>query len=637
MNYHPLTLSFKGPLAHLESGFREFRYRESIWRVRAAIIVAASFYAAFGILDATIAPDNKLVFWWIRYGGVCPAALLVLAFTWHPRFHRVEQAILFALCLFGGLGIILMVIIAGPPATYSYYAGIILIFIHIYTFLRMDFIWATGCTWLIVLCYEIGAIWIANTPTSVLINNNFFFISANFLCMFAGYTMELQERRSYYYNVSLNREKDKVAQSNALLDQTVTERTRELVIANQQLKTEIADRIASENTRRELETELNRVQRMEAIGTLAGGIAHDFNNILSAVIGYSELTLDIVEKNSEASEYLSEILNAALRAKDLTRQILTFSRQTDQEVRPVRLDLVITEAMKLMRATLPATIDVRQSIRSKACVLGDPGQLHRIIINLCTNATHAMGSKPGILSVDLEEITVDEGFLTSADPLVPGEYVCLSISDTGCGMTPDTIEKVFNPFFTTKPVNQGTGMGLSVVHGIVKACQGSIRVDSEPGSGSTFFLYLPIANETQESGDLEKDVHIQGTGHILILDDEEAIAYSTQRSLESMGYTVTACLQPGKALALIEKAPDAVDLVITDYAMPKMTGIDVATQIKAIRPNLPIILCTGYGENLSNEIIKSAGIREFLVKPILRNSLGKIVAGILNPDQNIGT
>ncbi|MBU1172309.1 MAG: response regulator [Proteobacteria bacterium] len=635
MNYHPLTLSFNGPLAHLESGFREFRYRESLWRVRGALVVAFAFYAAFGILDAVLAPEKKLIFWGIRYGVFCPATLLILAFSWHHLFQRFEQALLFVLCLIAGVGIILMVTIADPPATYSYYAGIILVFIHIYTFLRMDFIWAAACTWLIVLCYEIGAIWIADTPTAILVNNNFFFISANLLCMLAGYSMELQERRSYYYNDRLNREKDKVAQANALLDQTVTERTKELVIANQQLKAEMSDRLVSENSRRALETELNRIQRMEAIGTLAGGIAHDFNNILSAVIGYTELTLDIVDKNSEANENLVAILRAALRARDLTRQILAFSRQTDQEIQPVRLDRLITEAIKLMRATLPATIEVQQSVRSISCVLGDPGQLHRIIINLCTNSAHAMGSQPGILSVNLEDIVVDESFIQPPEQLVPGEYVCLSISDTGCGMTPETMEKAFNPFFTTKPLDQGTGMGLSVVHGIVKACQGSLRVESLPGVGSTFFVYLPISKEAQELEYLEKNEHLQGSGHILVLDDEQAVAFSTQRSLESMGYTVTACLQPSKALALIEKAPEAIDLVITDYAMPKMTGLEVASRIKAISPNLPIILCTGYGENLSRENFEGTGIREFLVKPILRKTLGKAIAGILNPGQII--
>ena len=634
MNHHPLTLSFNGPLSHLEKDFREFRYRESLWRVRAALWVAAVFYAVFGVLDAAIAPESKMIFWWIRYGGVCPAILLALIMTWHPWFFRVEQPVLFVLSLAAGIGIILMVIIAGPPATYSYYAGIILIFIHIHTFLRMHFIWASGCTWLIVICYEIGAVWIADTPSAILVNNNFFFISANLLCMLAGYSMELQDRKSYYYHHRLNCEKDKVAESNAFLDQKVTERTFELETANQHLKTEMAERLAAEESRRELEAELNRLQRMEAIGTLAGGIAHDFNNILSAILGYTELTLDHVEKDSEVWENQVEILKAAMRAKDLTRQILTFSRQTDQEIQPVRLDLLIHEAMKMMRATLPATIDVRQSLQSSACVLGDPGQLHRIIVNLCTNAAHAMGDRPGTLTVNLEETQVDDRDPLSGDSPAPGRYCRLSISDTGCGMTPDIVEKAFNPFFTTKPLNQGTGMGLSVVHGIVKAGKGSIRIDSRPGEGATFTVYLPVAGDAQaaEGGDGEED--LKGTGHILLLDDEEAVVMATQRSLESLGYTVTACLQPKRALSLFEKAPDIMDLVVTDYAMPKMTGIEVASRIHVIRPDIPIILCTGYGESLTREIMEKAGVREFLVKPIPRKTLGKTVAAVLHACRN---
>lgn len=631
MNYHPLTLTFKGPLGHLEEGFREFRYRESVWRVRASLAVAVLFYAAFGILDATIAPDEKLVFWLIRYGVVCPATLLALGLTWYPWFHRFEQAILFVLSLIGGVGIILMVILAAPPATYSYYAGIILVFIHIYTFMRMNFIWASGCTWLIVLCYEIGAVWI-DTPTAILINNNFFFISANLLCMLAGYSMELQDRKNYYYINRLNREKEKVAEANALLDEKVTERTRELESANQQIKTEMADRMASEKTRRELEAELNQLQRMDAIGTLAGGIAHDFNNILSAIVGYAELTLDIVEKDTAVWEYLDRILKASMRAKDLTRQILAFSRQADQEVQPVRLDLLIKEAMKLMRASLSTTIDVRQSIQTSACVLGDPGQLHRIIVNLCTNAAQAMGNRAGTLSVDLDQIVVDDDFIQSADRLEPGEYCRISISDTGCGMTPDIMGKAFNPFFTTKPLGQGTGMGLSVVHGIVKASQGGIRIESRSGEGSTFMIYLPIARDVHEASELEDDEHLKSAGRILVLDDEKDVAVATQRSLESLGYTVIACFQPSDALAFFEKSPDAIDLLITDYAMPKMTGLEVASRIHTTRPDLPIILFTGYGENLSREIIEEAGIRGFLVKPVLRKTLAKIISGILMPE-----
>lgn len=631
MNYHPLTLSFNGPLSHLEVGFQEFRYKESLWRVRASLVVAVLFYAAFGILDAAIAPEEKLVFWFIRYGVVCPATLLVLALTWHPWFYRFEQAILFVLSLIGGVGIILMVILAEPPATYSYYAGIILVFIHIYTFMRLNFIWASGCTWLIVLCYEIGAVWIVDTPTAILINNNFFFISANLLCMLAGYSMELQERKNFYSNYRLNCEKEKVAEANALLDQKVTDRTRELESANRQLKTEMADRMASEETRRELETELNQLQRMEAIGTLAGGIAHDFNNILSAIMGYTELSLDLVEKETEICENLDRILKASMRAKALTQQILAFSRQADQEVQPVRLDLLIKEAMKLMRASLPATIIVRQSTKTSACVLGDPGQLHRVIVNLCTNAAQSMGSRPGTLSVNLEEVVVDDDFLQSAVHLSPGNYFCLSISDTGCGMTPEIMDKAFNPFFTTKPLNQGTGMGLAVVHGIVKTSKGSIRIESRPGEGSTFMIYLPIAEDSYESEEIEGDEHLQGKGCILVLDDEKDVAVATQRSLESLGYTVMVCFHPRKALALFEQSQNAIDLLITDYAMPKMTGLEVAAWIHSIRPELPIILCTGYGENLSKETIEEAGIRGFLVKPVLRRTLGKTINALLNP------
>lgn len=320
VTYNPFTLFFINNWAHLEPEFLKFHFKESLVRIRIATLVAASFYAAFGILDAVLIPEKKIIFWAIRYFMVVPVAIGTLVFSFSPRFEKFAQASLFFMCLVGGLGIELMVILARPPVSYSYYAGIILIFITIHTFLPMRFLWASACSWSIVLFYEIIAFWVVDTPVAILINNNFFFVSANILCMLAGYSIELNARRRFFANHLLSLEKAKVSQINQELDLRVKERTRELSFANQQLQKEITDRVAAEDSRMKLEKELNKRHKMEAIGTLAGGIAHDFNNILSAIIGYTELAMDEIKPDAAANTSLNQVLKAGLRAKDLTRQ-----------------------------------------------------------------------------------------------------------------------------------------------------------------------------------------------------------------------------------------------------------------------------------------------------------------------------
>jgi len=492
MTYHFLTLSFTGEWEYLEPEFIKSYFRESLVRLRIATLVAVLFYSIFGFLDAIVVPDQKIIFWIIRYAVIIPIALGVLWFSFRPGFEPYAQLTLFSMCLAGGVGIVLMVILADPPATYSYYAGIILIFITIYTFIPMRFLWAVGCSWLIFVCYETGAIWIAKTPPIILINNNFFFASANILCMLAGYLIELNMRQRFFAGFKLEQEKNKVSRINLELDQRVRDRTLELSNANKQLSKEIQERINSEASRIKLEKALNQKHKLEAIGTLAGGIAHDFNNILAAVIGYSEMSLLTLDEDSMEYANTREVLQAGVRAQELTRQILTFSRQTEQKTGPVDLGRIVMEALKLIRPSTPANIDILQEIKSNSFVMGDEGELHRIVMNLCTNAFHAM--ERGTIEVRIEDTVLDQETLQTGDTMVPGKYVTLTVGDTGHGMTPEIIEKIFDPFFTTKPVDHGTGMGLSVVHGIVKQHNGNIRVYSVPGEGTTFVIYFPAVH-----------------------------------------------------------------------------------------------------------------------------------------------
>lgn len=630
MTYNLFTLSFNGEWERLEPEFIKSHFRESLVRVRIAIFIAVFFYSVFGLLDAIIVPDQKIVFWTIRYLVVCPIALWVLWFSFRPGFETCDQPCLFFMCLSGGLGIELMVILADPPASYSYYAGIILIFITIFTFIRMRFVWAVACSWLIVAGYEIGAILIVDTPRIMLINNNFFFVSANIFCMLAGYSMELNTRKRFFSGFRLEQEKNKVNQINLELDQRVRERTLALSTANEQLKREIIERTSSEKSRIKMENELNRKHRLEAIGTLAGGIAHDFNNILAAVIGYSELSLSTLDKDSDEYENIEKILQAGMRARELTRQILTFSRQTDQKMEPVQLGKVAAEAMKLIRASVPAGIDIIQEIKSTAFVTGDEGELHRIVMNLCTNAYQSMENEKGTIEVRVEDVLVDQEFVQAGEAIVPGKYITLVVGDTGRGMTPDIIEKIFDPFFTTRAVDQGTGMGLSVVHGIVKQYHGTIRVYSEPGLGTTFVIYLPMdsANSELEQAPVLKP--LRGTESIMVIDDEEALVNMMQKHLGSLGYTVKGFNSSQAALDCFTDNPDKFDLVLTDFNMPGMTGLEVSEKILEIRRNIPIVLCTGYSRNTTPEKLRATGIRAFLMKPVTLYTLSGALRDILD-------
>ncbi|MFA6008438.1 MAG: ATP-binding protein [Desulfobacteraceae bacterium] len=631
--YDLFTLSFTGEWEHLEPLYIEYHFNESLTRIRVAVLVALAFYLVFAILDAILVPDQKIIFWYIRFGVVCPIALWVLWFSFRPGFKKYNQHSLFFMCLVGGAGIVLMVILANPPATYSYYAGIILIFITIYTFIRMRFLWAVSCSWLIFLCYEIGAVWFAGTPDIMLINNNFFFVSANVLCMLAGYSIEINSRSRFLSGYRLKQAKDELAAINQELDLRVKERTQELMTANVSLNKEIQERIHSEKTRIRMEKELSRKQKLEAIGTLAGGIAHDFNNILSAVIGFSELTLQSLDKTSKEHAHISAILKAGSRAAELVRQIMTFSRQTEQEVKPIKLGQIVKEALKLIRATIPAGIEIIQVIESSSTIIADESQLHRIVMNLCTNAYHAMEEEKGTIEVRVENKIIDQGFTQIAEPVVPGEYVSLTISDTGCGMTPEVMEKIFDPFFTTKSADHGTGMGLSVVHGIVKQYNGNIHVYSEPGQGTTFAILLPVSRRGRAEDAVQLAEMPRGSETVMVVDDEGTLVNIMQQNLESLGYTVKGFSDSVAAVDYFSDHYAEFDLIVTDYSMPKMTGIELSEKMLDIRKDIPIILCTGYGKNITRQKIRSKGIRALLMKPLTRHSISTALREILD-DRN---
>ncbi len=382
-----------------------------------------------------------------------------------------------------------------------------------------------------------------------------------------------------------------------------------------------------------LEAQLQQAHRMQSIGTLAGGIAHDFNNILSAIIGYTELTVDHLEKGSLPYNNLQEVLEAGNRAKDLINQILTFSRQSEQDLKPLQLKLIVNDALKLIRATFPSSVKIRTDLKSDAAILGDQIKMHQILMNLCTNASHAMQEKGGVLSVSLSEVEIDSDVMVRHFDIKPGSYLKLSVSDTGHGMPPSLMEHIFDPFFTTKEKGQGTGMGLSVVHGIVKSHNGTIHAYSEPGEGSTFNVYLPVIDrQLEQKIRAEKPIPV-GTEHILFIDDEESLINMGKQLLVSLGYTVTSRINSIEAFELFKNRPNDFDLVITDLTMPNMAGDELASKIMAIRPQIPVIICTGFSTRITEEKAKKMGIKAFIMKPLIKKDIAETLRQVLDKQQ----
>jgi len=383
--------------------------------------------------------------------------------------------------------------------------------------------------------------------------------------------------------------------------------------------------------RKKLEEQIRQSQKMEAIGTLAGGIAHDFNNILAAIIGFTEMSAQKLEENTPLKHNLEQVLKSSYRARDLVKQILTFSRKNLEERKPVEISPIIKEALKLLRASIPTTIDIKVNINGTAgMVNADPTQIHQVLMNLCTNAAHAMSDTGGVLDISLCPVFLDAREITSYPELQPGAYLQLTIRDSGAGIDPAIIDRIFEPFFTTKEVGQGTGMGLAVVHGIVKSHGGAITVNSKPGKGTTFQILLPKVEEKKEETKDEITTIPKGTECILYVDDEDALVDLGQEMLESLGYRVTAKNNSVEALEAFKTDPHGFDIVITDQTMPAMTGFDLTKQIMHIRPDIPVILCTGHSDQVTREMARDAGIREFVMKPMTIQTLAETVRSVLD-------
>jgi len=412
--------------------------------------------------------------------------------------------------------------------------------------------------------------------------------------------------------------------------QTLLEVNKELYSAS--FVKDITERKEAERQRLKMEAQLLHAQKMEAIGTLAGGIAHDFNNILSGIFGFSQLARNSLDSPEKAGHYIDEVFKGAQKATELVQQILTFSRKSTHKEQPLAIYIIIKEALKLLRASIPTTIEIRQTIVSRATVMADPSKIHQVIMNLCTNAYHAMLETGGILAVSLKDVEFTGQDCIQGTNLKPGRYLKLEVSDTGIGMTANTMEKIFEPYFTTKPSDKGTGLGLAVVFGIVEEHKGHIKVYSEPEKGATFHVYFPIIEKTPAPYVLKKEEKApeKGSETILFVDDEESVRTVVQALLQGLGYTVIVFSNGSQAFEAYKKDPSQYDLVITDMTMPGITGLQLAQKIFAIQSGQPVVLCTGHSELTNKEKAMAAGIRAYYEKPVILKEFSKTIRRVLD-------
>lgn len=401
-------------------------------------------------------------------------------------------------------------------------------------------------------------------------------------------------------------------------------------IAHLQIATDITQLRELQEKQSITESQLRLAQKMESIGTLAGGIAHDFNNILASIIGFTELALDDVEKGSIMEDNLQEVYVAGTRAKDLVKQILAFARQSDEELKPIQVDIIAKEVLKFIRSSIPTTIEIRQEITTDSLINANATQVHQLLMNLCTNAAHAMEDRGGVLDVSLNDVVIEATENTEKSQLKPGNYIEARISDTGVGISPDIIGSIFEPYFTTKGPAEGTGLGLAMVHGIVESYGGKIFVESTLGKGTTFTVYLPITKKRMiDNFSVEEDLPL-GTERVLFIDDEPALASAGSQILERLGYSVTIRTDSTEALNLLKSKTDDFDLVVTDMTMPNITGDELALELVKLQSDIPVILCTGYSKKISEERAAEIGIKAFAYKPIVKADLAKTVRNVLD-------
>ena len=622
-----ITLSFP---KDLENIFLDKYFHDSLWQVRLAAALGVLFYGIFGILDASLVPEAKHQLWIIRYAIVCPFLCLIFFFSYSRHFKKYMQISIASAVLAGGFGIISMIAVAPYPASYSYYAGLILVFIYGYAFFKLRFIWASLTGWAIVLAYEITAIWISPTPIPILINNNFFFLTGNVFGMFAGYSIEYYMRRDFIQSRLLEAEKKKVTEINEDLEHRVQDRTAQLAQTNEELKQEIVERKRSEKERRYLEAQLAKSQKMEAIGTLAGGVAHDLNNILSGLVSYPELLLMDLPDDSPLRQPILTIQASGQKAAAIVQDLLTLARRGVSVQEVMNLNQLIDdylsspENQKILEHHPGVTIatNLQEDLFN---MMGSPVHLSKTIMNLISNAAEAM-PKGGTISIATENRYIDKS-LKGFDAVDEGDYTTITVSDTGIGISAENIERIFEPFYTKKAMGRsGTGLGMAVVWGTVKDHKGYIDVQSELGEGSTFTLYFPV---TRKNLPLEKQGvsadKFKGNGEsILIVDDIEEQREIASGMLKKLGYDVRTV--PSGEEAVVYMQEKSADLLVLDMIMnPGMDGLETYQKILEFNPEQKAVIASGYSESEHVKEAQRIGAGAYIRKPYSFEKIGMAV------------
>ena len=630
-NLNLANLKFIGPESHLEELFQDRYFHKNVKHLRDCHLYTIGFYILAGLVDYFLFPNDLFWLFAIRFLIVVPIFIFGYFFTFSPLYKKFWQEISFFYILLTGTSFLVLIVMAEPPRAYDYYVGVLFCMIFGYTFIRARFIFSSIAGLILTTAYLFIAVFIEKIPTQTLFDSLLYLFLFNFLGMVISRHLEMSARNDFYLEHQLSEEQDKVIKLNNKLEQRVSERTHDLEETNKDLKIKIDDLHKSESERHKLESQLRQAYKMEAIGTLAGGIAHDFNNILTGIFGYSRLVDMYVDEPDKAKKYLAQLDQSAQRASALVRQILTFSRQAEQQKIFINPHLIVKEALKLLRSSIPTSIEIKKEIVSKAGIIADPTQIHQVVMNLCTNAYQAMSDTGGVLAIGLHEVEITGNEKFHNPDMLTGKYLKLEISDTGHGINKKNLERIFDPYFTTKELGKGTGLGLSMVDGIVKNSNGFIDVHSVVGEGSVFEIFWPISEHKKNSPVLneEKTLQFKGTESIMLVDDERVILEPLQIILEKQGYHITTFIDGYSALKAFKKDPEQFDLVVTDLTMPKMTGDILSTEILKIRKNIPIILCTGHNDKISGEKISKLGVKKLLQKPITEQNLSAAIQELL--------
>ncbi len=628
-----LTLSFP---KHIENEYQEHYFRESLQHVRIALALGILIYSLFGILDAWLAPDTKHKFWFIRFSILTPYALAALLFTFTKYFKSYWQLTVTSVVIVAGLCIIAMISIAPYPASHSYYAGLILVLFFGYTFFKLSFFWSTLAGWMIVIAYEFASIWLNPTPVPILINNNFFFLTANILGMFACYSIQYYLRREYIQSRHLAEEKKKVSQVNKELEQRVIERTAQLEQSNLTLKQEIIERKRAEKEQRYLESQLRKSQKMEAIGTLAGGVAHDLNNILSGIVSYPELLLLDLSDDSPLRQPILTIQESGNKAAAIVDDLLALARRGVSKTELVCLNDIIEQYMtspeyKKMCSYHPSVTIESNLEANLASIIGSPIHLFKVVMNLVSNAVEAIPDRGCVvLSTHCQ---LAEKPIQAFDTIPRGEYVVLTISDTGCGILSSDVERIFEPFYTKKKMGRsGTGLGMAVVWGSIKDHKGFIDIKSTEGVGTTVSIYFPATHQkcTIKRKSPESYHKFMGRGEsILLVDDVKEQRVIASGMLKKLGYQVYVVSSGEEAVSYLRE--HSADLLVLDMIMePGINGLETYKKILKIRPEQKAIIASGYSNKTMLREMGFLGAKNQIKKPYSMEALGLAVRSELD-------